>query len=89
MPDIPGAGHVFPSFSHGLRIHHFPTQDAVGVPVALHVGIDPVHAQPVDEQVGGRVVAFRDHQVHGLLKGHPGSVPPALEDAGSSTTLSG
>lgn len=56
----------------------------MGVPVALHVRIDSVHAQPVDEQVGGCVVAFRDHQIQDLLKGHTGSVPPPLEDAGSS-----
>src|SRR5581483_7810822 len=54
-------GDVFPAFGGSFNIHHLAAQASMGQAECIHQRIYVVHSNPVDQNIGGGVVADRHH----------------------------
>src|SRR5208282_476844 len=68
-----GGGDIFAAFGGGFDIHHLAAQAGVAQPLRGQEGVHVVHADAVDQDVGGGVVADRDHHGREVAQRDPGN----------------
>src|SRR5262245_25956076 len=66
--DFVGSGDVFAAFCSGFDVHHFAAKAGVSQAEGVEKGIDVVHADSIDEDVGHGIVGDGDHKGGNVAK---------------------
>src|SRR5208283_2495678 len=69
---LAGRGDIFAAFGGGFHIHHLAAQAGIAQSLRVQEGIHVLHADAVDEDVGGGVVADGDHHGRKVAQRDPG-----------------
>jgi hypothetical protein len=54
-------GHIFPSVTTGIEIHHLALHDRMSQSQTADFFVDGFHAQTVYENIGTGIITFDDH----------------------------